>query len=159
MVSAIFLSGLPGCHVRDEGQIAAGELVMASDEELTKAEIAVVQAAGQGISFDLRAGDSSLDNPEHGTAWDGSRTVRAGLLVELLTGERAPEGGRLRSVKLRGARIGGVLDLEAATIACPLMLQDCYIDEPVNLGEAMAASIRMPWMTSVLNPPLTAVSV
>ena len=117
---------------------------MQADEELTKAEIAVVKAAGQGASVDLRVGDSNVDDPAHGTTWDAFRTVRAELLVALLTGDRVPEGGRLRSVKLRGARISGTFDLEAATIGCPLMLQDCYIDEPVNLREATAAAIRMP---------------
>jgi hypothetical protein len=117
---------------------------MQADEKLTKAEIAVVEAAGQGSSVDLRVGDSEVDDPARGAAWDASRTVRAELLIALLTGDRVPESGRLRSVKLRGARISGTLDLGAATIGCPLKLQDCYVDEPVNLREATAATIRMP---------------
>ena len=61
------------------------------------------------------------------------RQIRAELLVDLLTGTRLPDGKPPRAVKLRGARITGSLDLEAATLTCPLLLQDCYIDEPVIL--------------------------
>src|SRR5207245_720176 len=41
-------------------------------------------------------------------------------------------------------RITGFLDLEATTLTCPLQLQDCYVDESVNLNEATAPSIRLP---------------
>ena len=84
--------------------------------------------------------------PDQGATWDIGRQIRAALLAELLTGTSAPEGQPPRAMKLRGARITGSLDLEASTLACPLLLQDCYFDEPVNLDEATAPAIRMPWL-------------
>ncbi len=47
-------------------------------------------------------------------------------------------------MKLRGARITGPLDLEARTLACPLLLQECCIEEAVNLCEAIAPVVRLP---------------
>jgi hypothetical protein len=44
---------------------------------------------------------------------------------------------------LRGARISGGLNLEAATLACPLVLDQCFCDSPINLQEARAESIRL----------------
>ncbi|NVI89578.1 hypothetical protein [Actinomadura sp. BRA 177] len=94
--------------------------------ELSEAERSLVEAAGSGAWTDVRA--------------DADRQVRAGLLAELLTGGR----GWPRAVKLRGARILGVLDLEAAELACPLLLADCHFDEPIVLSEATAPSVRLP---------------
>ncbi|MGW7530484.1 hypothetical protein [Streptomyces sp. NPDC054783] len=111
---------------------------------LSAGEHELVQAVGQGRFVDLRVGDVELDDPVQGGNWAAERTVRAELLVGLLTGERTPDGGRLRAVKLRGARITGALDLEAAELVCPVLLADCYFEEPVNLGQATAPAIRLP---------------
>ena len=69
--------------------------------------------------------------------FDARPLVRAGLLIDLLTGQRTPEDGRLRAVKLRGARITGELDLEAVELVCPLSLADCHFERPVNLRRAL----------------------
>ncbi|QKW33807.1 hypothetical protein HUT06_06980 [Actinomadura sp. NAK00032] len=101
--------------------------------ELSAAERGLIEAAATGARADVRAAGTDAD-----------RQVRAALLAELLTGERAPEGGRPRALKLRGARIAGALDLEAAELACPLLLADCHFDEPLVLSEATAPSVRLP---------------
>ncbi|MFA1543392.1 hypothetical protein [Actinomadura monticuli] len=98
--------------------------------ELNAAERGLVQAAATGACADLR------------TAPD--REVRAAVLIELLTGERAPEARRPRAVKLRGALVRGPLDLEAAELLCPLLLADCRFDEPITLTEATGAAVRLP---------------
>lgn len=114
-----------------------------ADEDLSGAEQQMLAAAITGTLIDLRAGTASDDHPAQATSWDTSRQIRATLLAEVLTGRRT--GGKTpRAVKLRGARITGLLDLEASTVACPLLLWDCYLDEWVNLSEAVAPSIRMP---------------
>ncbi|MFB4312123.1 hypothetical protein [Actinomadura sp. GTD37] len=101
--------------------------------ELSEAERALLEAAATGAWADVRAAGTDAD-----------RRVRAGLLAELLTGGRTSETGRPRSVKLRGARVTGVLDLEAAELACPLLLADTRFEEPVVLSEATAPSLRLP---------------
>lgn len=101
-------------------------------EEPEDVEPRVLDAAATGALLDLRIGD--------GTGRGAGRVVRAGLLVDLLTGER----GRPRAVKLRGARITGEFDLEAAELGCPLLLADCLFEEPVGLCECSASTIRLP---------------
>jgi hypothetical protein len=44
-------------------------------------------------------------------------------------------------LKLRGARIRGSLDLEAATLICPVVLQGCFFEQPVVLKEARGESL------------------
>jgi len=113
------------------------------DGDLTAAERKLLTAAITGILVDLRTGDAARDDPAQAGTWDTARIVRAEVLTGLLTGDRTPEGGRLRAVKLRGARITGFLDLEATTLVCPLLLWECRIDEPVSLADATAPAIRM----------------
>ncbi|MFD0687444.1 hypothetical protein [Actinomadura fibrosa] len=115
-----------------------------AEEELGTAERQLLHAAATGTPVDLRIGDAQHDAPAHATAWGAERTVRAGVLIDLLTGQHTPEGGRLRAVKLRGARIVGELDLEEAELACPLVLADCHIEQPVNLRGATSPAIRLP---------------
>ena len=107
-----------------------------ADAELTKPERQLVFAASIGELVDLRTGDAHLDHPSQAEKWDAARTVRA----ELLTGRRQPGTGPVRAVKLAGARITGVLDLEAARLACPLLLDGCSVGQPINLKEAHAAA-------------------
>jgi len=121
---------------------ASSPVASLADENLSPAEQQMLTAAIIGALIDLQTGDAS-DDPAQGERWDTSRQIRATLLAELLTGKRHGDK-TARAVKLRGARITGPLDLEASTISCPLLLQDCYLDERVNLDEATAPSIRMP---------------
>jgi len=99
-----------------------------------------VEAAGSGAVLDLSTGDPALDDPANGADWPGARTVPSDLVAQLVTGE----AGKVRAVRLKGARLVGVLDLEAAVLTCPLTLENCHFDEPINLKEAQAAVIRLP---------------
>jgi hypothetical protein len=102
----------------------------------------VRQAAISGQVVDLRAGNPDEDDPALGATWTDARMVPADLLLELLTaktGERRP-----RAVKLRGVRISGSLDLEAATLVCPLLLHGCYLEQPLNLQDAQGLAVRLP---------------
>lgn len=111
---------------------------------LNETELAVVEAATTNGMVDRRTGDPDVDKLTTAPSWDADRSVSAGLLTGLLTGDLDLDGARLRSVKLCGVRITGRLDLEGRKILCPVVLQDCYFDEAVNLHEAEAISIRLP---------------
>jgi hypothetical protein len=116
-----------------------------AEADLTEPEQQVVVAAGTGKLVDLRAHVAEQDDPASGASWDEGRTVRAEVLAELLVGARTPPGGKpLRVARLRGARITGQLDLEAATIECPLLLWDCHLEQPISLREARAPAVRLP---------------
>jgi hypothetical protein len=116
---------------------------MLANDTLTEPERHILQAADTGVLIDLSKGESDID-VARGNGWGADRTVRATLLAELLTGARRPNNGSLRTLKIRGARIIGTLDLEAATLIAPLFLQDCCIEQPINLREATAPSISLP---------------
>lgn len=111
---------------------------------LTDAEDKLLVAATTGVLLDLRAGDAEVDDVARGMNWKTGRHVRAELLVEMLIGTGCADGKALRSIKLSGARIIGALDLEGASLICPLHLLDCYFNEPINLDEATARTIRFP---------------
>ena len=105
-------------------------------EELTEPERAVWDAIETGTLVDLRVGTPEGDDPAHGESWGTERMVRSQLLNELLTNLTAPKDAHLRGLRLAGARITGLLDMEAARLACPLRLEGCRVDEPVNLARA-----------------------
>jgi hypothetical protein len=79
---------------------------------------------------------ADLVEPEQDAADSASVTIRASVLCHLLTDKTRPVAAK--GVRLRGVRITGQLDLEGATVPCPLRLENCYLDgdEPVNLDFA-----------------------
>lgn len=117
---------------------------MTIEEQLTESEERIVAAARTGQLVDLRVGVTTLDDPAGGMEWGVGRSVRAELLIELLTKDHAPEISRPQAVRIQGARITGALNLRMRTLICPLVLQDCYIDQSVDLNEASAAAICLP---------------
>jgi hypothetical protein len=96
------------------------------------------RAVKAGEPADLRSGSSEFDNPVDGGEWGPERTVGAHVLRDVLVMDPPPP----RAVVLRGARISGGLDLEAATLVRPFMLDACFCDRPINVSEAQAPSIR-----------------
>jgi len=104
-------------------------------DSLDEAEKLMVECAASGETLD------GVDAPSGQRPRAGGGppvVVRAEVLCHLLTGAdwvTHPKGVRLRRV-----RIDGFLDLESATVRCPLWLVDCELDErqPVMLEFASA---------------------
>ncbi len=111
--------------------------------DLTVSEKKVWEAATTGALVDLRVGDRELDSPERWAEWGTERTVRAEVIADLLIGDGDAASAAVRGVRLQGARITGDLNLEAATLRCPLALLDCSFASAINLNEAIAVSIRL----------------
>ena len=111
--------------------------------DLTYTETKVWQAAATGTLVDLRVGDSQLDSPERWAEWGPERTVRAEVIAYLLIGDGEAASMTVRGVRLRGARITGNLDVEAATLLCPLALLDCSFASAITLNEATAVSVSL----------------
>jgi hypothetical protein len=112
------------------------QLEWAPDDPLEAPEQALLDKAKAGTRLDLAGGDR-VDH-EAMPAWGSERTVRAAVLRHLLV---EPQWSvHSKGVRLRGARIRGRLDLESATVRCPLLLEDCYFDgpDPVALDYATA---------------------
>ncbi|MGW7055111.1 hypothetical protein [Streptomyces sp. NPDC054887] len=76
-------------------------------------------------------------------AWGAERTIRADVLRHLLV---EPQWAvHARGVRLRAVKISGHLDLESATLRCPLVCEDCFFDspEPVTLDYATASYVAL----------------
>ena len=83
-----------------------------------------------------RAGPFELKSMQ---AWEADRSVSAEALRHLLVAEQWPV--HAKGVRLQGVLISGQLDLESATLRCPLHLDNCYLDYdgPVVLDYATAS--------------------
>jgi hypothetical protein len=99
------------------------------DDPVEPPEQALLDHAVAGTRLDL-AGDGRVDH-EPMNEWGPARTIRAPVLRQLLVEPQWPVHSK--GVRLRGARISGRLDLESATVRCPLLLEDCYLDGPESV--------------------------
>jgi hypothetical protein len=107
-------------------------------EVLTPLEEAMVMNAAAGEL--TKRGEPPFDLADQ-QAWGKERAVRAAVLRFLLATDEWPVDAR--GVQLCGLRIVGYLNLDAATLRCPLSLDECYLDavEPVCLDQATALRI------------------
>jgi hypothetical protein len=107
---------------------------------LTQLEEEMVAGAAAGELVDRGKGPFALAEMQ---AWAQERTVRAAVLRYLLTAGQWPVDEK--GVRLRGVRIGGLLDLEGTALRCPLLLDCCYLDadEPVCLDDATVSRLTL----------------
>ncbi|WP_433510826.1 hypothetical protein ACQP2T_44190 [Nonomuraea sp. CA-143628] len=129
-------------------------------EELSAAERRVWEAFPRGELVDFRTGKPDEDDPATGASWGPERTVRAGVITELLLREesarslarweesaRSPapqeeparvpaqweESARLPALRLKGARVTELLDLAHATIGHPARFLSCDFEQVPRL--------------------------
>jgi hypothetical protein len=112
-----------------------------ADNTQTDLERRLREAIVTGQPVNLQSGDMEADAPARGGEWGAERTVDAALLANLLT--QTDGRDRPRALRLVGAAIVGVLDLEAAELACPMSLVSCWFEQPVNLSEASVHSLKL----------------
>lgn len=119
-----------------------------NEGELSPAEARVWRGArvGEQVDFVLadkesgrRASRSTTRNKS--VARDGIPTIRAELIAHMLIGDGLAAGTPISAVWVRGARITGQLDLEAATLRGPLTLKDCQFERAIILNQASAPFI------------------
>ena len=101
------------------------------DGPINEPEQALIEHATSGELLDLGGGPVPTDDQpilelEEMQAWGADRTIRAEVLRHLLVVSEGPV--QAKGVRLRGARVSGPLDLESATLCCPLVLEDCFLD-------------------------------
>lgn len=124
-------------HVRGESEVwrALGRL--------TPTERRVCTAFPTGAEVDLRTGDAQIDDPANADDWPATRTVRAEVLAALLLGAGRAFPGRVAALRLRGARITGPLLLAHGRIAASWLLEQCRIDEHLDLEGAQTGSVYL----------------
>jgi hypothetical protein len=114
-----------------EGDWRAGDALTATEEMMRGgSEVGGLVGAGSG-PYGLAAM----------RAWGSERTVRSAVLRHLLVSEEWPV--HAKGVLLRGLRISGQLDLEGAVLRCPLLLDSCYVPEPVVLAGATVSLLGL----------------
>ena len=110
--------------------------------DLNEAENLLWQAFSRGTWVDLRAGDVAADDLGNVAHWGPGRVVRAVVITTLLLGAGEVVPGYAPGVRLRGARITGRLDLMGATVAYPLVCEQCYFDEELRFVESSTRTLR-----------------
>jgi hypothetical protein len=111
--------------------------------KLTLTERRICTAFPTGAEVDLRADDALTDDPANADDWPADRTVRAEVLAALLLGASRTFPGRVAALRLRGARITGPLLLAHGRIAASWLLEQCRIDEHIDLEGAQTGSIYL----------------
>jgi hypothetical protein len=108
--------------------------------DLTPLEEEMIAGAAGGTLLDRGEGPFHLTEMQ---AWTAERAIRAEVLRHLLVAGQWPLDEK--GVRLRGLRISGHLDLEAAVLRCPLSLECCYFDAamPVCLDFATASRVTL----------------
>jgi hypothetical protein len=108
-------------------------------DPLEPPEQALLDHARVGRQLDL-IGNGAVDD-EAMKEWGPFQTLRAVVLRHLLVDSQWAVHSQ--GLQVRGARISGQLELQSATVRCPLLLEDCYFDslDPVFLNHATASRI------------------
>ncbi|MGW7328075.1 oxidoreductase [Streptomyces sp. NPDC054840] len=117
-----------------------------TDEEpadLTASERRMWDAYRTGSVCDLSSRAADRDDPHAEHVWGPERSVRARVVARLLLHGPAPVPGRVASLKLRGARISGRLELSGGAVAPYVELQSCRFDSEIQLSEARVGTLRM----------------
>ncbi|MET9960566.1 oxidoreductase [Streptomyces sp. NPDC006326] len=111
--------------------------------DLTGPEQRMWQAYRTGSVCDLSARAADHDDPHNEEVWGPQRSVRAAVVALLLLHGPPPEPGRVASLKLRGVRITGRLDLSGGIVQPYVELQSCRFDSEIQLSETRFGTLRM----------------
>jgi hypothetical protein len=114
-------------------------------DDLTEIERRLVDAVISGEQLDLAAPGAEV-SPEAMAGWGPDRTVRGGLVRQLLLDRFAWPGGHQpdpRGIWLRGARLGGGLDLAEVESRLPLSLVDCHTTETIRLTGSRLSTVDL----------------
>ncbi|MBT2405979.1 MULTISPECIES: oxidoreductase [unclassified Streptomyces] len=111
--------------------------------DLGNAELLMWRSYRTGSVCDLSTRSGDLDNPHSDLVWGPERSVRAEIVALLLLHGPGPVPGRVASLKLRGVRITGRLDLSGGTVQPYVELQSCRFDSEIQLSETRFGTLRM----------------
>ena len=110
----------------------------------TALEERVWQAFAGGARVDVRPHPRPSDELRDGASWGPGRQVRAGFLVDLLTGCNTPEPRGVPALRLAGVAVVGELRLEAAEVPYLVELTQCWFSHRPDLRMARLSGLRLP---------------
>jgi len=144
---ALIAAAAPGRLVADETPAAALErMARGQFGALSTAEVRMLDGAPErmltwcGTSHN---GNDASNDPTKASTWGADRTIRAPLLIWLMSDPHASTYVHPSGIGLGGARISGVLDLSFLKVETPITLVDCAIDDGINLSDAETQSIAL----------------
>jgi hypothetical protein len=114
--------------------------------ELSVAELRLIRTAPTrdvAWASNVQDPDIPLNDPKSANTWGKDRTIRAPLLVWLLSNPDAAKLVDPSGIGVAGARIDGELDLSYLTIGLPLTLITCSIADGIDLSFAHIRSIDL----------------
>lgn len=111
--------------------------------DVRPAERRLWSAFGRGELVDLRIGDMRDDNPRNSFRWDESRRIRAEVLRALLLGAVKTVPGYIARMRLVGALIEGVLDLQHCEANYVVQMRGCRFDSVVRLTESRVRTLDL----------------
>src|SRR6266545_5475455 len=88
----------------------------------------------RGAVLDLRSHAPDQDEPVSRSSWGPERQIHADAIAELLLDSTKPAAGKTAVLHLIGARIIGKLSLRYSTIDYPVIIEDCFFDEPIDFS-------------------------
>ena len=103
----------------------------------------VLEAFGTAAEADFTVGDPEADDPAGADAWGPERVVQAQTIMNLLLGAREAEPGHIAAVRIAGARIEGVIDIDYAEVQYHLRLKDCCIVERIYMYGARTRQVSL----------------
>lgn len=111
--------------------------------EATETEQHLTAAAQKGEVADFRTEDAVRDDPAGGADWGPERTIRAESIIRLCMEADPYKPVHAKGIRIKGAKITGVLDLEAVALSYPLELSSCWFEKQVDLTDAQVKTLRL----------------
>ncbi|WP_157878096.1 hypothetical protein [Streptomyces torulosus] len=112
-------------------------------EEWSAPERRLWSAFRDGSMLDLRTGVATGDAPADGAEWGPERQIRAHVIAFLLLDGPPATPGRVRALRVSGARVTGELDLTSATIDCEIDFDACSFSDVLSLRHATTLAIYL----------------
>ena len=111
--------------------------------QMSRPERRLWRSAMSAEPLDLRTGLSKHDGVINGKDWPRERCIRARVLADVLLNANRASQDSVPVLRITGARITGVLELDSAEIVKTLWLEECYIEETPDLTDARIRTLRV----------------
>lgn len=108
---------------------------------LTTAERHLIESVEKGKAASYATGIPGQDDPRRGNNWGENRTIRAGIIRKLVTGDERQWKVGPRGIWIYGAKITGLLDLRGISVRYPIRIEHSLIIRPVLLQDASTLSL------------------
>lgn len=116
---------------------------MSPPQDWSASERRLWSAFRDGSMLDLRTGVAAEDDPASGAAWGPERQIRAHAIALLLLGGPPASPGKIRALRVTGARVTGELDLTSAIIDCEIDFDACSFSEVLSLRHASTLAVYL----------------